>query len=397
VYLINRQKRLRAWSVGVWRGASALVASYGVPIPNKRQDFMMRKRYCAVVAMCVLAVGPAVLVAEEKPAAKPAALADEPLAGEFSLPKSAEHLDGVTTKWIEKHKCASCHTGYPYLIARASLGDNNAPALLHVRTFLEDRVAAWDNQGKGAGYLKGEGPVRTTEGVTEVVAIAATLASHDAQSGGQLHPRTRQALERMWELQREDGSWTWNKTGLAPFEHDIYYGAVYAAVGVGHAPEGYAQSDAARVGVSRLRRYLQNNPPPDLHHKTWLLWASLKLDGLLDPAEREQTVGDLLALQRDDGGWSLPSLRRRKRRDGKPDDRSASDGYATGLILYVLRQTGVGADAEPIRRGVAWLKTHQRASGRWFTQSLNGSRANVISNAGTAFAVMALTACEAPN
>jgi squalene-hopene/tetraprenyl-beta-curcumene cyclase len=233
--------------------------------------------------------------------------------------------------------------------------------------------------------------------VTEVIAIAATLALHDAQTGGQLHPRTRQALERMWELQRDDGSWSWNRTGLAPFEHDIYFGVVYVAVGVGHAPEAYAQSGAAKPGVARLRRYLLGHRPPDLHHQTWLLWASLKLEGLMELAEREQTVNDLLALQRDDGGWGLPSLGRWKHRDGKSNDPSAaSDGYATGLILYVLRQTGVGADAEPIRRGVTWLKTNQRASGRWFTRSLNGSRANVISNAGTAFAVMALQACDGP-
>jgi squalene-hopene/tetraprenyl-beta-curcumene cyclase len=344
----------------------------------------------------MLAVGIAALVADEKPPAKPAVGADEPLADEFSLSKSAEFLDDVTTKWIQKHKCASCHTGYPYLVARASLGDQSAPALLRVRKFLEERVADWDDEGKGAGYLKGEGPVRTTEGVTEVVAIAATLALHDAQTGGQLHPRTRQALERMWELQREDGSWSWNKTGLAPFEHDIYYGVVYAAVGVGHAPEAYAQSDAARVGVSRLRRYLQDHRAPDMHHKMWLIWASLKLDGLMDSAEREQTLNDILALQRDDGGWSLPSLGRWNQRNGRPNDQAASDGYATGLILYVLRQTGVGADTESIRRGVTWLKTHQRASGRWFTRSLNGSRANVIANAGTAFAVMALQACDVP-
>src|SRR5262249_13408204 len=155
-------------------------------------------------------------------------------------------------------------------------------------------------------------------------------------------PRTRQALDRMWELQQPDGSWTWNKTALPPLEYDDYYGAVYAALAVGQAPEGYAGSAAARAGVARLKTYLQKNPPPNLHHRTWLLWASLKLDGLMTPAERAQTIKELLALQRQDGGWNLPSLGDWKRRDGKPNDKQAqSDGYATGLILNVLRQAGV--------------------------------------------------------
>ena len=84
-----------------------------------------------------------------------------------------------------------------------------------------------------------------------------------------------------------------------------------------------------------------------------------------------------------------------KRLDGTPNDkRSASDGYSTGLVLYILRQTGMSAKAEPIQRGVNWLKTHQRESGRWFTRSLNADRAHYITNAGTAFAVMALKSCE---
>jgi squalene-hopene/tetraprenyl-beta-curcumene cyclase len=320
---------------------------------------------------------------------------DEPLAKTFSLDRGVEALDSVTLAWVHRNQCFSCHTGYPYLLARTSVGDPKAAGLLEARKFLEDRVAAWDQGGKGKGYLKGEGVIEVTEGVTEVVAIAATLALHDGQSTGKLHPATRTALARMWVLQQADGSWTWNKEDLAPLEHDDYFGAVYAAVGVGHAPEGYAQSEAAKPGVDRLVRYLEKTPAPDLHHKACLLWASLALDGLMDKAERERTAKALLAIQRKDGGWSLPSLGSWKRFDGKPQDKDApSDGYATGLVLYVLRQAGVAATEEPIRRGVAWLKANQRESGRWFTRSLNNDGRHYISNAGTAFAVLALKACE---
>jgi squalene-hopene/tetraprenyl-beta-curcumene cyclase len=345
------------------------------------------------VASQVIAGDPA---PQGKPPAKPAEnRADEPRAKVLSLARSAEFLDGVTLTWIKERKCASCHTGFPYLLARSMLGDPQAPALVKVRRFFEDRVANWDKGGKGVGYLKGSGSLEISEGVTEVVAIAATLALHDAQATGKLHPRTRQALDRMWELQQPDGSWTWNKTRLAPLEHDNYYGAVYAALGVGHAPERYAQSDVAKEGLARLKEYFRKNPPPDLHHKTWLLWASLPLDGLMSPSERKETIKDLEALQRDDGGWSLPSLGEWKRWDGKANDKQApSDGYATGLVLYVLRQAGIPATADPARRGANWLKTNQRASGRWFTRSLNRDRTHYISHAGTAFAVMALKACE---
>ena len=331
----------------------------------------------------------------EEPRPVPPAGPDEPMAKTFSLVKGVDFLDSTTLSWMRRNQCFSCHTGYPYMLARTSVGDPKSAGLREALRFLEERVAAWDKGGKGKGYLKAEGIIEFTEGVTEVVAIAATLALHDGQTTRKLQPATRAALARMWELQQADGSWTWNKENLAPLEYDDYYGAVYAALGVGHAPEGYAQNEAAKEGVARLLRYFEKTPAPDLHHKTFLLWASLALDGLMDKAERERTLKALLALQREDGGWSLPSLGAWKRQNGKPQDKDAgSDGYATGLVLYVLRQAGVAVAEKPIQRGIAWLKANQRESGRWFTRSLNRDGRHYISNAGTAFAILALKACE---
>jgi squalene-hopene/tetraprenyl-beta-curcumene cyclase len=228
-----------------------------------------------------------------------------------------------------------------------------------------------------------------------VVATAVTLAFNDAQTTGRLHPLTRQALDRMWTLQKPDGGWNWLKCGWPPYEHDDYFGAVFAAIGVGFAPEGYAQTPQPQPGLAKLRRYLKGNPPPDLHHQTMLLWASTKLDGLMSPEQKQATIKKLLSLQHPDGGWCLPSLGEWKRRDDKPNDPAApSDGYATGLVIYVLRQTGIPAKDAQLQRGLAWLSANQRVSGRWFTRSLNNDRFHYITHAGTGFALMALAACD---
>jgi squalene-hopene/tetraprenyl-beta-curcumene cyclase len=314
--------------------------------------------------------------------------AEEPFAKAWSPTRSAEFLDGVAMAWMKKHHCAACHTHYPYLMASTALGDKPTEGLVRMRKFFEDRVANWDSDNPAAQ------PEAGSEGVTEVVATAATLAFHDAKTTGKLHPLTRKALDRMWTLQQANGAWDWNQHRLPPVEYDEYFGAVFAALGVGVAPEGYAQTDKARAGLANLRLYFKNNPAPVLHHKIWLMWASVKLEGLMTPAERDQTVKDVLALQRADGGWNLPSLGDWKRLNGKDNDRNApSDGYATGLILYVLRQTGAPASDRAIQRGVAWLQMNQRASGRWFTASINANRNHYMTNAGTAFAMMALQAC----
>jgi len=262
--------------------------------------------------------------------------------------------------------------------------------MLHMRKYLEERVAGWDKGGNGAGL-----PLEDDEAMTEIVATAATLAFDDAHTTKKLHALTRQALDRMWTIQRNDGLWNWNKHELPPQELDEYYGVVYAALGVGYAPEQHAASDSAKTGVERIKKYLKVNPSPNLHHTTLLFWASLKLDGLMTKAERDQVIKELLALQREDGGWNLTSLGDWKRLNGQANDKNApSDGYATGLIIYVLRQSGIPTENKAIQNGVNWLRANQRTSGRWFTRSLNNDRAHYITNAGTAYAVMALKACD---
>jgi len=309
--------------------------------------------------------------------------ADEPLAGKLSFAKAAEFLDAANLQWTQQRKCGSCHTNYPYLMARPLLKEANNSAAQEIRHFFEDRAANWETA--------------KPRWDTEVVATAAALAFNDAQTTGKLHPLTRKALDWMWKLQRPDGAWNWLKCNWPPMEADDYFGVTNALLGVGIAPEKYSETEAARDGLARIRTYLQKTPPPSLHHKTMLLWDSCLLPDLMTAAERQATVKELLAVQREDGGWSLPSLGEWKRHSGEPNDKAASpsDGYATGFVVYVLRQAGLPKDDAAMRRAVEWLRTHQRESGRWFTRSVNDDKHHYIAHAGSAFAVMALRSCDA--
>lgn len=76
---------------------------------------------------------------------KPAATtSDEPIAKSLSLARAGEYLDRSAMAWLRERECASCHSSYSYLMARPMLGDAKAPALLHMRKYVEDRVASWD-------------------------------------------------------------------------------------------------------------------------------------------------------------------------------------------------------------------------------------------------------------
>lgn len=326
----------------------------------------------------------------QTPDAKPADnpypyAADEPKAKAFSLSKSTEYLDGVAQFWMRPNSCGACHANFAYVMASPLLGEQQTPLLVETRRFLEKRE-----------------PTPQFSFNAHAVAIAFALAWDDARSGDKLQPATRQALRRMWALQKPEGGWSKMGCGeIVPSENDRHYTAVLAALAVGLAPEGYARTPEAQDGLTRLRRYFAKSPPRNLHDEALLLWASLHVDGLMTTAEREATVQALLARQGPDGGWSFAALSDRAKHpaaSGLP-----SDGYGTGFAIYVLRQAGVPATRPDLARGVRWLHSHQRASGRWFTPSEAanhpteggvGARDLYVQNLGTAFTVLALKACE---
>ncbi|MEQ1859256.1 MAG: prenyltransferase/squalene oxidase repeat-containing protein [Chthoniobacteraceae bacterium] len=320
--------------------------------------------------------------ADEKP---PLASPDEPLVEKFSFVKAAESLDRTSLAWTRRHKCGACHTNYPFMMSRSAFKELPTPAFAEVRKWFEDRVANWDAEVKTNKSYK-----------RESVGHAVALAVDDARGTGKLHPLTRTALDRMWTLQRKDGAWDWPKCKWPPFEIDDYYGALMAAVGLGHAPENYAAGDSAKAGMEKLRAYFKATPPPSEHHRAWLLWAATRLDGVMSDEEKRAAISALLALQRGDGGWSMEALGKgwvgREGEKANPD--APSDGYGTGLVVFVLREAGVAASNPAIQRGANWLRANQRESGRWFVRSLNGVEQHYISDTATAFAVLALKACE---
>ena len=306
---------------------------------------------------------------------------DEKPAPEFSSVAAARFLDTASLDWTKRRKCFTCHTNYTYLMARPALS-HRVPAHDQVRDALEQLVEQrWEEKGPRWD--------------AEVVMSAAVLAWNDAATTGKLHSTTRKALDRMWTLQRKDGGFDWLKCNWPPMESDDHYGATMALIGVGVAPDDYAATPEARKGINKLRAYLNNNPPPTLHHAAMVLWASTHIDGIIDPDRRAATIKQLRSLQKAAGGWSLATLGDWKRADDTPQDTESSDGYATGFVVYVLRQAGVSADDPALKLGVAWLQANQRESGRWFTRSLNKDSKHYISHAGTAFAVLALDACDA--
>ena len=298
----------------------------------------------------------------------------------MSAARAAEYIDGVGLAWTRERKCMTCHTNVPLMFARPKIAGGDPKPMQEVRDFLEANVKKWETAKPKSDY--------------DVVATAVALTWNDVATTGKLHPATKAALDKVWTVQLADGSWSWPDCDWPPLEHDQFYSVAYVAVAVAMAPDNYRETPAALAGLKKIRAYLKANPVPELHHKATLLWASTKIDGLLTDDEKKATLAELRKLQLPDGGWNLPSLGPYpKRRGDVANAMDVSDGYATGFVTFVLRQTGVPADDPVLKKAVAWLQANQRESGRWFTHSVGGSKAHYLTNVGSAFAILALDSC----
>ena len=182
---------------------------------------------------------------------------DEPLAANFSLDRAVHFLDSAALTWQKEQKCFTCHTNFAYLYARPAVS-SDATAHRQVREFAEK-------------LIRERWPAEGPRWDAEVVATAASLAFNDAATTRKLHPLTRTALDRIWTVQQKEGGWNWLKCDWPPMESDDHFGVTLAAIAVGVAPDHYAETPAAQQGLAGIRRYLQSNPPPTLHHQAMLL------------------------------------------------------------------------------------------------------------------------------
>jgi len=254
--------------------------------------------------------------------------------------------------------------------------------------------------------LKGTERVQIQKGIqpASVVYVAAGLAEWDRHVRRSLSPETEEALRLMFDVQLPNGAW-FVPNCWPPTESSSYQKATVAAMAVVTAPGwlGSLKDRKLLDAFEKVKRYLQTTPPPHDHGRTLLLWASTRVPGLLDDAQKQELIEMLWRHQRDDGGWSIRTFaapeewgagnRAGELKAESDFDDPPSDGHQTGLAIVVLRDAGVPVDDPRIQRAVAWLRTNQRASGRWWTRSLNRDRLHFITYSGTCYAMLALAKC----
>jgi squalene-hopene/tetraprenyl-beta-curcumene cyclase len=332
------------------------------------------------------------------------------LAGEktWNPQAAAQYLDARAEWWStwanakRDHGtfCVSCHTAVPYALSRpmlrGTLKESTASAPEQSLTAnVAKRVGLWSQTAPfyltSATAPNRSEEARGTEAILNALILTASGAPNDQATA---------AFRNMWAAQVQEGknkgSFLWLDFHNRPWEADDsqYYGSALAAVAVGLAPA--SQHAKAQSLIEYLK---QNYAEQTLANRVMVLWASANLPALLTASQKTALVNELAAVQQPDGGWSLTHLAGTwKRRDGAALV-TASDGYATGLTAYSMEAAGVPKSEAALARALAWLKTNQsETDGRWLGYSLNKDRdlntdvGKFMSDAATAYAVLALTA-----
>jgi len=344
------------------------------------------------------------------------------IANSWDPKAAAAYLDRRQSWWMQwpraqrDHEtfCVSCHTAVPYALSRSALRRalaEQAPSPNEQRLLdsVTKRVRLWKEVEP---FYKDadRGPYKSVESRgTESVLNALILSSRDAQRG-QLSNDAHMAFENMWAEQqiagKQKGAWLWLRFNNEPWEANDsdYFGATLAAVAIGVAPGNYRTTPEVQTNLKLLREYLNREfAVQTTINRVLLLWAGAKLPGLLELDRQQAIIAELLEKQQADGGWSLSSLSGDwKRTDGTPQE-TRSDGYATGLITFVLQGAGISPENAKLKLGLAWLTANQdKTEGSWAAYSLNKSKENHISSetalfmndAATSYAVLSLTAAN---
>ena len=324
------------------------------------------------------AKGKAAPVAPMRPADKP------PLPASEAIHQAVALLQRSSTEFFKQSGCVGCHNQpltdiATKAAANAGLKTPSGAIDEHVRTMLSSRPME-------PGLLQLLGP---GGGVDTVGWLAMGLHSKDTP-GNSL---TDAIVHYIAGTQGVNGGWSSFGIARPPFEGSGLTRTVLAV----HVLSTYgwpARQSEFDDRLARARAWLLKAEPRTTYERAELI-LGLKWSGA-KAADIARIATALRREQRDDGGWSQTKY-------------LGSDAYATGLVLYALKQTGqLTPSNESYKKGVSFLLKTQLEDGSWYVRSRSPKfqpyfqggfphdHDQWISSTATAYAVMALSPAAQP-
>ena len=281
--------------------------------------------------------------------------------------------------WYEEQVCGSCHHQFQpaiaFAVARAhGLAVNEAVAATNARSLVNPDVDA-------ALQFNNVIEPALQEGYR-------LLAAHAAG----IEPTLGTALMARFLIARQRPAGDWSGLNQRPPSSSSDFAKTALGVRAVQLFHHRADAEAAGHAVARAATWLTSHQAPDTEGRVYQL-LGLHWTGS-NSATRRRLARELIATQRNDGGW------------GSIEGR-ASEAYSTGEALFALHEAGEVATSDVRwQRGLAFLTRTQAVDGSWHVPSRLHDPARLsppyfesgypygddqfISVAGAAWAVMAL-------
>jgi squalene-hopene/tetraprenyl-beta-curcumene cyclase len=383
----------------------------------------MKRHLTAILSLLAahVARGAETPAAESKPWAKfqyksegievPAATADEPRVKAFgpdTVKAAAKYLDDGAHHWVREKSCIACHSTGVYMVERSALTKRlGKPSEVVLEDFIKSVPA---NPGK--------------PGDSALASIwrSSGLASWDRHVTGKLSEHTEKSLRHTVSILPEDGLYRNIKLVEIPYITTRFQMTVQAARAIATAPGWLAglKDPELLTRIELMKTRLREHQPVSDYELALKLQLAALMPDLVPQDVRDAATAMLWRQQLPDGGWStrrmsdvmnwrqeiFPPSEKYKWTEAmdpqvvaliqnEPDATNpGSDPYMTAFAIVLLRESGVPAGDPRIQRGIAWVKSNQRVSGRWWMKSLYRDTYHYITYISTAQALRALALCD---
>lgn len=335
----------------------------------------------------------------------PAASSEEPRTafGPDSIKAAVRYLDDGALAWTRERKCIACHSTGVYLAERTQITHRFGPPSEEVRTVFATTIPNTVPEPKMR-----DGRLMYPE-VIQAIWRTLGLAQWDRHVSGRLSDETVKSIRDMLMRQSEDGLWTTATQVEIPYIRTDFELGVEALRAIAAAPGWLEKNEDKELAkrVEKLKEALAKAQPANDFERVQRLQVAGIMPELVTDQQR-QTAQELITTnQKPDGGWSTRSFSKTKAWgpkiteaniamiDSEPDAADpASDPFMTAFVIVLLRESGTPADDPRIKKGIAWLKANQRASGRWWMKSLYRDTKHYITYIATAQVLRALDLCN---
>jgi len=268
-----------------------------------------------------------------------------PAAIRAAIERSLPLLQDVGVAFVKQSGCASCHHNSIVSMAVAAARTNgyavNEATAKQQSSLIGAYLESWRDRTIQNMFIAGQADTISYL----LLGLAADNYPPDAATDAQA----------IWLKRRQTPDGHWVVTAVRPpiESSDIEVTAVSIRALQVFAPP--SQRGEYTKAVDRARVWLTTAKADSTEARTFRLlglsWAGASGEVIT------QAAGDLLATQREDGGWAQTATR-------------GTDAYATGQALVALRQSGALAPGDrAYRKGLEFLLSTQIEDGSWLVET----------------------------